>query len=85
MAYELLSQSRKLNKQAGRWGEGVLIRAVGFQHNFRECLDPCCMCSLEIESTSHYLLQCYHSTPFRTDLTNSVKTFVVEFESLSDG
>ena len=55
-----------------------------FQHNFQECLNPLCTCSLEIENTSHYLLPCNHKTPFRTDLTNSVKTFVVEFVSLLD-
>ena len=42
------------------------------------------MCSLETETISHYLLHCDYNTPFRTDLTNSVKTFVVDFESLSD-
>ena len=55
-----------------------------FRHNFQECLNPLCTCSLEIENTSHYLLHCHHNTPLRADLTNSKKTFVVDFESLSD-
>ena len=55
-----------------------------FQDNFQECLNPLCTCSLETENTSHYLLHCHHNPPFRTNLTNSVKTFVVDFESLSD-
>ena len=55
-----------------------------FWHNFQECLNPLCTCSLETEDTSHYLLHCHHNTPFRTYRTNSVKTFVVDFESLSD-
>ena len=55
-----------------------------FQHNFQECLNPLCACSLEIENTSHYLLRCHHKTPFCTDLTNSVKTFTVEIVFLLD-
>ena len=55
-----------------------------FRHNFQECLNPLCTCSLETENTSHYLLHCHHDTPFRTNLTNSLNTFVVDVESLSD-
>ena len=31
-----------------------------FGHNFQDCLNPLCPCSLEIEDTSHYLLHCHH-------------------------
>ena len=47
-----------------------------FWHNFQECLNPLCMCSLETENTSQYLLHCHYHTLFYTDL--------VDFESLSD-
>ena len=40
------------------------------------------MCNLETENA--YLSHCHHNALFRTDLTNSVKTLVVDFESLSD-
>ena len=30
-----------------------------FYHNFQNCSNPLCSCSLEIESTSHFLLQCH--------------------------
>ena len=39
---------------------------------------------LETENAYYYLLHCHHNTPFCTNLRNSVKTFVVDFESLSD-
>ena len=55
-----------------------------FRRNFQECLNPLYTCSLETEKISHYLLHCHHNIAFRTDLTNSVETFVVNFESLSD-
>ena len=42
------------------------------------------MCTQETENISGYLLHCHHNTPFHTDLTKSVKMFVVDFQSLSD-
>ena len=47
-----------------------------FGHNFRECLEPLCTCSLETENTSHYLLHCYHNALFCIDLMKSVKTSI---------
>ena len=43
------------------------------RHNFQDCLNPLCSCSLEIEDTSHYLLHCHHFSHHRVDLMNSVK------------
>ena len=54
-----------------------------FWHNFQEFLNSLpCTCRLETENTSHSC--CHRNTPFRTDLTKSVKTFVINFEFLSD-
>ena len=55
-----------------------------FRHNFQDCLNPLCSCSLEIEDTSHYLLHCHHFSQYRIDLMNSVKFILENFESLSD-
>ena len=55
-----------------------------FRHNFKKCLNALCTCNLETENISYYLLHCHHKTPFRIDLANSVKTFAVDFEPLSD-
>ena len=55
-----------------------------FLHDFQACLNNLCTCSLETENTSHYLLHCHHNTLLRIGLTNSVTTFVVVLESLSD-
>ena len=54
------------------------------RHNFHQYLNPLCTCSLELENTFHFLLHCHHNTLFRAELTNTVKTFVVDFASLSD-
>ena len=55
-----------------------------FRHNFQDCMNPLCSCSLESEDTSHYLLQCHHFSQYSTDLMNSVKSILENFESLSD-
>ena len=43
-----------------------------FYHNFKNCSNPLCSCSLEIESTSHFLLHCHHYTNIRLTLLNSI-------------
>ena len=53
-----------------------------FRHNFQNCLNPLCSCSLEIEDTSHHLLQCHHLSHHRVDLMNSVKPVCNNFESM---
>ena len=39
---------------------------------------------MEIESTSHYLLHCQHFSNHRIDIMNSVKSVIVNFESMLD-
>ena len=34
------------------------LRKHKFKHNFQDCLNPTCSCSLDIESTSDFLLNC---------------------------
>ena len=43
-----------------------------FNHNFQNCIKPLCSCSLEIESTSHFLLHCHHYTNICLTLLNSI-------------
>ena len=44
------------------------------QRNFKDCLNPLCSCSLEIENTSHYLFYCYHFSHHLVALMNSAKS-----------
>ena len=55
-----------------------------FRHNFQDCLNPLCSCSLEIEDTAHYLLHCHHFSTQRANLMNSVKLAFQNFEFLSE-
>ena len=54
------------------------------RHNFQDCMNPLCSCSLEIENTLHYLLHCHHFSSNRIVLMNSVVSVLCDFESLSD-
>ena len=43
-----------------------------FNHYFQSCINPLCSCILEIESISHFLLHCHHSSTIRSTLLNSI-------------
>ena len=55
-----------------------------FNHNFQDCLNPLCSCSLEVESTAHYFLHCHHYADFRLTLLNNLKSINVNILHLSD-
>ena len=55
-----------------------------FRHNFQDCLNPLCFCSLEIEDASHCLLHCHHISNHRVIFMNSVKSICDNFDSISD-
>jgi len=55
-----------------------------FRHNFQDCINPLCTCSLNIEDTVHYLLHCHHFSQHRPILISSVKSVFDNFEFLSD-
>ena len=55
-----------------------------FRHNFQDCINPLCSCSLEPEDNIHYLLHCHHFTQHRLSLINSVNSVLENFESYSD-
>ena len=45
-----------------------------FNHNFKNCVNPLCTCSLEIESPSHFLLHCDHYNNIRLSLFNVLES-----------
>ena len=52
-----------------------------FRHNFQDCMNSLCSCSLEIEDTLHQLLPCHHFNHIHIDLMNSVKSVIDNLES----
>ena len=55
-----------------------------FNHNFESCLNPLCTCSLEVESITHFFLNCHHFNIVRITLNNSLKGIDKDIPKLSD-
>ena len=47
-----------------------------FKHNFHDCLNPLCSCSLEVESTTHFFLHCKYYNDIRKTFLDTVKEIV---------
>ena len=45
-----------------------------FNHNFQDCLNPLCSCSLEVESVSHFFLHCHYYSSIRSTLLNELQS-----------
>ena len=48
-----------------------------FNHNFENCINPLCFCSLEVESTSHFYLHCHYYDSIRCIMFNELCEFDV--------
>ena len=55
-----------------------------FNHNFKNCVNPLCTCSLEIESTSHFFLHCNHYNNICSTLLNELNSLDGYILKLSD-
>ena len=55
-----------------------------FKHNFRDCVNPLCSCSLEIESPSHFFMHCHYFTNIRSSLLDDLKSIDVNISSFPD-
>ena len=45
-----------------------------FNHNFQDCLNPLCSCSLEVESISHFFLHCYYYSNIGSALLDKLQS-----------
>ena len=45
-----------------------------FKHNFQDCVNPLCSCSLEIKSLSLFFLDCHHFTNTRATLLDDLQS-----------
>ena len=44
-----------------------------FRHNFQDCINPMCVCGVEIEITTHFLLHCHLFQYVRQSLLTNIK------------
>ena len=45
-----------------------------FNHNFKDCINPLCSCSLSVENNVHFFLHCHHFSLQRQNLMNNIKS-----------
>ena len=55
-----------------------------FNHNFRDCLNPLCSCSLEVESVSHFFLHCHYYSTIRSTLLNELQSIDINLLNQED-
>ena len=55
-----------------------------FYHNFQNCINSLCSCSLETEATSHCLLHCHHYTDNQLTLWNSIAEIIGNTFNITD-
>ena len=55
-----------------------------FKHNFSNCINPLCSCSLEVESTTHFLLHCLYFSSIRKIFFNELISIGKKFIDLPD-
>ena len=60
------------------------LREHKFNHNFEDCINPLCSCSLETESIAHYFLHCHHFSEFRTTLFDDLRQIDLSIFNLPD-
>ena len=60
------------------------LREHKFRHNFLDTINPLCSCSLEIESTKHYLLRCPTYSRIRKTLIDNLSELIGPLSNLSD-
>ena len=60
------------------------LREHKFRHNFLDTLNPLCSCSLETESTKHYLLRCPTYSRIRKTLIDNISELIGSITNLSD-
>ena len=55
-----------------------------FNHNFQDCLNPLCSCSLEVESVSHFFLHCHYYSNIRSTLLNELQSIDINLLNQED-
>ena len=55
-----------------------------FNHNFQSSINPLCSCSLEIESITHFFLDCYHFSNILSTLLNSINKDLGSISNLDE-
>ena len=55
-----------------------------FSHNFDNCINPLCTCTLETESTTHFFLHCHFYTNIRKTLLDALNEININISNFSE-
>ena len=55
-----------------------------FDHNFDNCINPLCTCTLEIESTTHFFLHCHFCRNIRKTLLDDLNEININISNFSE-
>ena len=55
-----------------------------FNHNFDNCINPLCTCTLETESTTHFFLHCHFFTNIRKTLLDDLNEININISNFSE-
>ena len=55
-----------------------------FNHNFEDCINPQCSCSLEVESTTLFFLHCHNFVNIRNTLLNKLNSISCDISNCLD-
>ena len=50
------------------------LNDLKFNHNFKDCINPLCSCSLSVENNVHFFLHCHHFSLQRQTLMSNIKS-----------
>ena len=55
-----------------------------FNHNFRECINPLCSCSISVKNNVHFFLHCHHFSLQKQTLMNNIKSIDKDIINATD-
>ena len=56
-----------------------------FNHNFGDCINPLCLCSLDVQSTVHFFLHCHNFVNIRNTLLNKLNSISRDISNCWNG
>ena len=66
------------------WNHLLKIIQLASNHNFQNCINPLCTCSLKVESTVHFFLHCPHYHNVQAKRLNSIEAIDTNLFKLSE-
>ena len=55
-----------------------------FNHNFEDCINPLCLCSLKVESKAHFFVHCHNFVNIRNTILSKLNSISCDISNCSD-